>query len=124
MLGNRIEWSVGALAPGSSGAVQYTLRLHADLTGGRPIRNLVTIAATEPDTNFADNLASSELAVGGLPDLSLTKTVATSPDPPGAGASATYTLTWQNSGKQAIFDAVRKDYDAWRRCRQGPGQSI
>jgi uncharacterized repeat protein (TIGR01451 family) len=93
-------YTVGDLAPGESGTVQFAVTVNSPLpTGVSQIANAVVIAATnEPPANQGNNTGSDTTPVNAAPDLVITKT--DNDNSVAAGGSVTYTISYSNVGTQ------------------------
>jgi len=89
--GTRVDWSLGDLAPGTSGTRTLVVRVDSPLPNGTLLTNSATLGDFQGDSATASQTTSVQSA----PILSLS--VTDSPDPVGAGGQITYTLSYGNS---------------------------
>lgn len=103
--GGVITAMVGMLASGAS----ETITLIVDVAGttSGTITNNAVVAASETDTNTANNSVSEDTAVTAVVDLSVTKS--DNPDAVDAGATLTYTVLVTNNGPSPATNVTLTD---------------
>jgi uncharacterized repeat protein (TIGR01451 family) len=89
-----VNWSLGTLATGVGGSVQFVARVVPALPNG----TLITLATYTIDSGQTTPVAGPAVTttVSSSPDLTLT--IADAPDPVMSGTDLTYTLTYANGG--------------------------
>jgi uncharacterized repeat protein (TIGR01451 family) len=99
-------WSGISLDNGASATLTLTVQVNNGTSGKLVTNNAFITAATQPDPNQANNIASVQVAITGT-DLAITKTVSDSN--PIIGANFTYTLTVTNNGPRNATNVRMRD---------------
>ena len=92
--GSVVTWSIGALAAGASGSVQFVVRVASPLPNG----TLITHAAYAIVSNETGSVAGPGITTTVMSTPVLTIVSTDAPDPVTAGATLTYTLSYANTG--------------------------
>ncbi|HEY1017147.1 MAG TPA: hypothetical protein VGE07_30815 [Herpetosiphonaceae bacterium] len=85
-----------ALLPTGSVNLNLVVRVNSNTANNATLSNSVQVSSGTPDTNIANNTASTTTTVSTLADLGVT--LADAPDPVIAGRPLTYTVTVINNG--------------------------
>jgi uncharacterized repeat protein (TIGR01451 family) len=100
--GGTVSWSLGALAPGTTGTATMILRVATPLADGTAIADTATLSAA----NAPSSVATANVTVS---NAVLTLTSAAAPNPVAAGAPLTVTLTYKNTGSGVAAAAAIVD---------------
>lgn len=103
--GTTITWSIGVLAGGASGAVQWIGQTATGLSNGTIISN-ATYSITSNEQGPVAGV-SDPATVTALPFLTLAKS--DQPDPVLAGSNITYTIAYSNTGTGGATNVVIAD---------------
>jgi uncharacterized repeat protein (TIGR01451 family) len=99
-------WSGISLNNGASATLTLTVQVNNGTTGKLVTNNAFITAATQPDPNHVNNIASVQVAITGT-DLAITKTANNSN--PIIGQDFTYTLTVTNNGPRNATNVRMRD---------------
>ncbi|WP_157671853.1 DUF11 domain-containing protein [Desulfuromonas soudanensis] len=99
-------WSGISLNNGASATLTLTVQVNNGTAGNLVTNNAFITAATQPDPNQVNNIASVQVAITGT-DLAITKTVSNAN--PIIGANFTYTLTVTNNGPRNATNVFMRD---------------
>ena len=102
----QVSCSLGTLAVLSTATVTVTVTLASGLAFG-PLTDLAQVSSATPDPNLANNTDTATVQVATSADVSITKTVQTSPVVP--GSPVTYLLTATNAGPSDAANVVVTD---------------
>ena len=92
--GGVVTCAIGALSPGASQMVQFTVDVASSTVG--PLVNAATVSGNETDPNAANDTAMTSTAVDRAADLAVAQV--DTPDPVTAGSGLTYALSVTNLG--------------------------